>query len=295
MSTDTATATDVSANLPADAVTTPSPRPKTYPAAFWRLLGSEIGLMLSKWRNRIGMLVLALVPVMITIGMRQEGDIDIVAGVTNGLTVPLLALIAESAMFLPLALAMLSGDSIAGEANQGTLRYLLSVPVGRTRLLLVKYASLMIGSVIGVLIVLVVGGVLGVAFFGAGPSATLSGGRISFGETLGRLLLAAAYICLTLWAIAAIGLFLSTLVDQPMAVTVGVMVIVVLMWIVLTVPQLDWMHPWLLTNRLQSFTDVMRDPIYWTEMRTGALVALGYIAVFGTAAWARFTSKDITS
>lgn len=268
---------------------------RTHPGAFWRLLGSEMSLMLSKWRNRIGMLVLALVPVLITVGMRQQGNVEVVAGLTNGLTVPLLALIAESAMFLPLALAMLSGDSIAGEANQGTLRYLLSVPVGRTRLLLVKYLSLMIGSVLGVLIVLVVGGGLGVTFFGAGSSATLSGGRISFGETLARLLLAAAYICLMLWAIAAIGLFLSTLVDQPMAVTVGVMVIVVLMWICLTVPQLDWMHPWLLTYRLQSFTDVMRDPIYLDTMRTGAWVALGYIAVFGSAAWARFTSKDISS
>lgn len=269
--------------------------PKTYPGATWRLLGSELGLMLSKWRNRIGILVLALVPIMITVGMYQQGNVQIVAGLTNGLSVPLLALIAETAMFLPLALAMLSGDSIAGEANQGTLRYLLSVPVGRTRLLLIKYVSLMIGSVIGVLVVLLVGGALGVAFFGAGPSATLSGGQISFSETLGRLLLASAYVCLMLWAVAAIGLFLSTLVDQPMAVTVGVMVIVVLMWICMTVPQLDWLHPWLLTNRMQSFTDVMRDPIYWREMSTGAWVALAYIAVFLSAAWARFTSKDISS
>ncbi len=73
------------------------------------------------------------------------------------------------------------------------------------------------------------------------------------------------------------------------------MVIVVLMWIVLTVPQLDWLHPWLLTYRMQAFTDVMREPIYHDQMRTGALVALGYIAVFGSAAWARFTGKDITS
>lgn len=272
---------------------TPVLRPR--PGATWRLLGSELLLLLGKWRNRIGMLVLALVPIMITIGMYQQGYLEVIGGLTNGLAVPLLALIAESAMFLPLALAMLSGDSIAGEANQGTLRYLLTVPVGRTRLLLVKFASLMIGAVIGVLIVIVVGGVLGVIFFGAGPSATLSGGQISFGQTLGRLLLAGGYTCLMLWAVAAIGLFLSTLVDQPMAVTVGVMVIVVLMWIVLTVPQLDWLHPWLLTYRMQAFTDVMREPIYVDQMRTGALVALGYIAVFGSAAWARFTGKDITS
>lgn len=267
--------------------------------AWWRLLGSEMQLVLSKWRNRLGMGVLALVPVLVTIGLYQDsrsgGPQEVIGGLTNGLVVAMLALLAETAMFLPLAVSMLSGDSIAGEANQGTLRYLLVVPVGRTRLLLVKYLSLMISSVIGVLIVLVVGGVLGAAVLGAGNSASLSGTTLSFGQTALRLLLAGAYVSLMLWAIAAIGLFFSTLVDQPMAVTVGVMVVVVLMWITLTVPQLHWLHPYLLTNRMQSFTDVMRAPIYWDNMATGALIALAYIAVFLAAAWARFTSKDVTS
>ncbi|MGA4507492.1 ABC transporter permease [Propionibacteriaceae bacterium G1746] len=267
--------------------------------SFWRLFGSEMQLMLSKWRNRIGMGVLALFPIMVTIGMWQDsrsgGMSEAIGGVTNGLVVAMLALIAESAMFLPLAVAMLSGDSIAGEANQGTLRYLLTVPVGRTRLLAVKYLSLMVGAVIGTVIVLVVGAVLGTIVLGGGTSASLSGTTMSYGQTLWRLVIAGGYVCLMLWAIAAIGLFFSTLVDQPMAVTVAVMVVVVLMWILLTVNQLDWLHPWLLTHRMQAFLDVMRDPIHWSTMRTGALVALGYIVVFTSLAWARFTGKDIST
>ena len=46
--------------------------------------------------------------------------------------------------FLPLAVAVASGDAIAGEASIGTLRYLLVVPVSRTRLLLVKYAGIVV-------------------------------------------------------------------------------------------------------------------------------------------------------
>ena len=268
----------------------------------WRDLGllrSELGLMLSRWRNRLGLGVLALVPLMVTIGMYQSsragGGPDIVGGLTNGLVVPLTALFAEAVLFLPLAVAMLSGDAIAGEANQGTLRYLLTVPVARTRLLVVKYLSLMIGAVMGVGVVLVVGGILGVAVFGAGETATLSGTRIGFWDSLGRLLLAGAYVSVILWAIAAIGLFFSTLVDQPVAVSIGVMVVVALMGIAQAVPELEWLRPWLLTSRVQSFIDLMRDPIYWTQMRNGVLVALGWMAVFLAAAWARFTSKDITS
>jgi hypothetical protein len=36
--------------------------------------------------------------------------------------------------------AVVAGDSMAGEAGYGTLRYLLAVPAGRVRLLTVKYA-----------------------------------------------------------------------------------------------------------------------------------------------------------
>jgi hypothetical protein len=45
-------------------------------------------------------------------------------------------------VFLPVAVAVLAGDSIAGEANIGTLRYLLIRPVGRTRLLVAKLVAL---------------------------------------------------------------------------------------------------------------------------------------------------------
>ena len=43
----------------------------------------------------------------------------------NGLFVALASLTIELGLFLPLAVAAISGDSVAGEANIGTLRYLL--------------------------------------------------------------------------------------------------------------------------------------------------------------------------
>ena len=54
------------------------------------------------------------------------------------------ALILELPLFLPLAVSAIAGDSVAGEANLGTLRYLLTIPAGRTRLLVVKYAAIVI-------------------------------------------------------------------------------------------------------------------------------------------------------
>lgn len=269
---------------------------------FARLLWSELLLMGGRRRNQAGLALLALVPVIMTVAIRVSRSPrpghgpDFLASITgNGFFVALAALTVELTLFLPLAVATLSGDAIAGEANQGTLRYLLTVPVHRTRLLAVKYCSLVIGGAVGIAAIVLAGLAAGGLVFGLGPVALLSGDTISLGAALGRLALACGYLTLQLAALAALGLFVSTLTEQPIAAMIATTLTVTLMWILDGIPQLDWLHPLLLVDRWTAFGDVMRQPVLWDTMQTGALVALAYIAVFLTAAWARFGGKDITS
>ncbi|MCU0301422.1 MAG: ABC transporter permease subunit [Candidatus Nanopelagicales bacterium] len=277
-------------------------RPRGVLAASARLLRSELRLILGRRRNQAGLLVLASVPIMIAIAIRAEGPGEgdggpgLISAVTsNGVFVALTALTVEIALFLPLAVAVLSGDAIAGEANLGTLRGLLAVPVSRTRLLAVKYASLTIGALIGVLVVVGTGLVVGGALLGLGPTTLLSGTQVPLAEALLRVGIAAAYIAAGLAALAAIGLFVSTLTEQPIAATITTTVVATAMWILTTIPQLDWLHPWLLVQRWPAFADAFRDPVFWDTMRTGLLVDVGYAAVFLALAWARFSNKDVTS
>jgi ABC-2 type transport system permease protein len=277
-------------------------RPRGVLAASWRLLRSEMRLILGRRRNQAGMLVLASVPILIAVAIRVEGPGDgdggpgLISAVTsNGVFVALTALSVEIGLFLPLAVAVLSGDAIAGEANIGTLRGLLTVPVSRTRLLAVKYASLVIGATLGVLVVVGTGLVVGGALLGLGPTTLLSGTTVPLAEALLRVGIAGGYIAVGLAAVAAIGLFVSTLTEQPIAATITTTVVATAMWILNTIPQLDWLHPWLLVHRWLAFADAFRDPIFWDAMRTGLLVDLGYIVVFLALAWARFSNRDVTS
>ncbi len=267
-----------------------------------RLLRSEMRLILGRRRNKAGILVLAAVPVLLSIALRasdpssEGGGPDLISAATsNGVFVALTALTVEMALFLPLAVAVLSGDTVAGEANIGTLRYLLTVPVGRTRLLLVKYLSLVVGALIGVVVVAGTGIVVGGALLGLGPTTLLSGNQISLAEALGRVALAALYVTAGLAGLAAIGLFVSTLTEQPIAAMVTTTIISSAMWIMDGIPQLDWLAPWLLVHRWAAFVDLFRDPVFTDVMRTGLLVDLGYIVVFLALAWARFANKDVTS
>ena len=54
-------------------------------------------------------------------------------------------------------------------------------------------------------------------------------------------------------------------------------------------------HEFLPTHYWLSFGDLLRDPIETGEITSGVISAVVYIAIFLTAAWARFGSKDVTS
>jgi ABC-2 type transport system permease protein len=266
-----------------------------------RLLRSELRLIGGRRRNQAGLAVLAAVPIVMAIAVKQsapapgEGP-DFLSSITsNGLFVALAALSVEIGFFLPLAMSMLAGDSIAGEANIGTLRYLLTVPVHRTRLLAVKYVSLCIGAFWGVTAVALPGAVAGVILFGTGPMTTLSGTQISFGAALWRVLLVMLYLSAGLAGLAAVGLFISTLTEQPIAAAIALMMFTIVSWILDAVPQLAWLHPWLIVDHWLAFGDILRDPMAGTEIGRGLFTAAGYAVVFWLASWARFSSKDITS
>lgn len=266
-----------------------------------RLLRSEVRLIGGRRRNQMGLLVLALVPIVLAISVKvssgnARGGPDFLDSVTsNGLFVPLAALAVEMGIFLPLAISMLAGDAVAGEANLGTLRYLLTVPVSRTRLLVVKYASLCIGALWGVATVALAGAVIGVALFGTGPLTTLSGSQLEFPAALGRVLLVVLYLSACIAALGAVGLFISTLTEQPIAATIALMIFTILSWILDAVPQLQWLHPWLIVHEWLSFADLLRDPPLWDNVLRGLGVDAAYAAVFWLLAWARFAGKDVTS
>jgi ABC-2 type transport system permease protein len=266
-----------------------------------RLLRSELRLIAGRRRNQAGLAVLAVVPIIMAISVKlsapgDEGGPQFFDSITsNGLFVALAALSVEIGFFLPLAMSMLSGDSIAGEANIGTLRYLLTVPVHRTRLLAVKFLSLCIGALWGVTAVAVPGAIAGIVLFGTGPMTTLSGSQIAFGAALWRVFLVMLYLSAGLAGLAAVGLFISTLTEQPIAAAIALMMFTIVSWILDAVPQLGWLHPWLIVDHWLAFGDILRDPMAGGEIGRGLFTAAGYAVVFWLAAWARFSNKDITS
>ena len=198
-------------------------------------------------------------------------------------------------LFLPLTVAVVAGESIAGEAATGSLRNLLVVPVGRTRLLVVKYLGVAAFSVVAAATVFVVGTVVGLVLFPHGPVTLLSGNVISAGSAVTGSVLVAGYVAAMLLGLAAIGLFISTLTEVPMGAMAATAVLVdrrpdrrlgAADRVAAPVP----VHA-LLAGLRRPTAPAHRHH----DIGLGLLSQAAYILIFGTLAWARFTSKDITS
>jgi ABC-2 type transport system permease protein len=268
-----------------------------------RLVRSEIGLVFRRRRNIAMLLVLICAPILIGIAIRTSAPsrqdtggpafIGQIAG--NGLFLGFTALVVTLPFFIPLAVSVVSGDAVAGEASAGTLRYLLTVPVGRTRLLAVKYTALVVFGAAAASLVVLVGIVVGSILFPIGPVTLLSGNTISFGDTIFRAVLIAGYVAIMLATVSAIGLFISTLTEVPvgaMAATAGLTIVAEILD---QIPQLSWLHSWLFTHWWLAFGDLLRSPVRLEDIERGLLSAGVYIAIFLSLAWARLTTKDITS
>ena len=270
-----------------------------------RLLRSELRLVFTRRRNLAILAVLACAPVLlgiaIKLGSRTSrggggGGPAFIGQITqNGLFLAFTSLVVTLPLFLPLAVAVVAGESIAGEASTGTLRSLLVVPVNRSRLLAVKFAGIVAYAAAGAAVIAVAGVLVGFVLFPTGPVTLLSGTVIPLGNALLRVALVALYVAAMLAAVAAIGLFVSTLTEVPLAAMATTAIVVVTVEILDAVPQIASIHPWLFTNWWLSFGDLLRDPVALDQMGRGLLVDAAYVVVFGTLAWARLTTKDVTS
>ena len=272
-----------------------------------RLLRSELALVFRRWRNRALLAVVVAIPILLGTALRlavpQGGGgggaglggafLAQVAG--NGVFLAFLSLTIMLTLVLPLVTAVVSGESLAGEANIGTLRYLLAVPAGRARLLSVKYAAVVIFALTACLLVAASALIVGVALFPVGPVTLLSGNTVPLADGLLKLLFVVLYVAAAMAMLGAIGLAISSLTEHPIGAIATVMILAVASEVCDNIPQFASIGPYLPTHWWLSFDSLLRTPIDTTELLHGLLSFGVYILLFGSIAWARFTTADITS
>jgi ABC-2 type transport system permease protein len=270
------------------------------------VIGVELRKLFRRPRTWATIAVLNALPVLVAVLVQLtdlaprpgEGPPFLSAVLTNGALFPLAALAIVLPLFLPIAVAVTAGDAVAGEAQAGTLRYLLVRPAGRTRLLVAKLLAVIAFVLVTVLVVAGVGYVVGTTLFDAQPvggGTSVSGTSLSQQELAGRSLMAIGYVTVSMLGVAAFGLFFSTLTDSPLAAALGALAVLVTSSLLFTLDAASPIAPYLPTRYWLAFVDLFRDPILWRDVVRGLALQGVYVGVLLAAAWANFTTKDVTS
>jgi ABC-2 type transport system permease protein len=287
------------------------------------MLRVELSKLVLRPRTWITIAVLSLLPVVVAIFLKVTGRVpqpgqgpallsDVLG---NGALFPVAALGLVLPLFLPVAVAIIGGEAIAGEAEAGTLRYLLIRPVSRRRLLVSKLVMLTVFVILTVAIIALVGFICGSTMFGVGAShgsgvgsvgsvgsvtsggsvASVSGQGIPAQSATVRVLLSVAFAIVSMLGVAAISVFGSVMTESAVGAALAAVAFLVCSEVLDLVNAADAIRPYLPTHYWLAFVDLFRNPILWHNVIRGFLIQGAYIAVFTSAAWARFSNKDIPS
>ncbi|GAA4738922.1 ABC transporter permease [Flavisolibacter ginsenosidimutans] len=278
----------------------------------WTLTRLELFKIFKKPRTYIAFAAIALIIGLIQLAMKADGEsymefmlqnintaFDIEGKKLNGYFVFYLIL-HTLLVHVPLLICLVAGDVVAGEANMGTLRLLVTKPVSRTQLMLSKFFASSIYT-LGLLTFMAVMGLLGsVVLFGVSDLMVQKSDQfilLNSNDVLWRYVAAYGFAALSMITVASIAFLFSVFADNSIGPIVGAMSVVIVMTILTTmdIPIFNVLKPYLFTNHMLNWKGFFDNPVDYREVLKSAGILLFHIALFVSLAVWFFRKKDILS
>ncbi len=205
------------------------------------------------------------------------------------------ALFGASDFLLLILAALFAGDTVPSEASWSSLRYLLTAPVPRVRLLTSKLVVAFGCTVLAVVTLpawsLLVGGVA----YGWDPFQTLTGTTLGWSEFLPRLALGIGYLIVSLLQVVGIAFLVGVLTDAPLGAVGGAVLVTIVSAILTQIEALGDLRHGLPFYYDRAWFGALAPEIGWQDLQRGALWSLLYAAITIAAAYWVFRRKDILS
>jgi ABC-2 type transport system permease protein len=270
-------------------------RPSTLTIYRW-----ELRKLVSQKRTYLGLVLSAILPLVFVIveNLRQRphrgGESIFAAEITHsGLATPVLMLTFLVLFMLPLVAALVAGDVVANEDGNGTLKTILTRSVDRGQVFAAKALTAMTYATVAVFLSAVVATVAGVASWGFHTLISLSGTVVSAPEALLLVFAANAIYLIPLFAVASIGVLLSTATRNSAAAVVGTIGLVILLDIVSSIPGLEGIRPYLLTQQFEAWQGLLRTPTDWSPIAHSAWLSALYAVPALIAGYLVFLRRDV--
>lgn len=206
------------------------------------------------------------------------------------------AFLVSAELLLFLVAALFAGDPVPAEASWSSLRYLLTAPVTRARLLTSKLVIGFVSTAVLVVVLPLWALAVGTLAYGPEPFTILGGGELSWGEWLPRMAVAVGYVLVMVAPIGAFAFWIGVRSQTPLAAVGSALMLLIVAGILDSIDALgDWRKA-LPGHYSRSWLDLLvSGPVDWTDLRHGTLWAVLYTLVFVALGYRRFRRQDILS
>lgn len=291
----------------------------------WALLRIELYKIFKRPRTYIAFAVIAVIILLVQIALKYGGKEYaglMMSGMNETFEVPteqilngyLVCYIVLNLLLIhvPILVALVAGDVVAGEANMGTLRLLVSKPISRIELLLVKFIASGVYTILLLIWVAIFALALSIILFGTNDlfvAREYGSNIISKSDVLWRYGAAFLFAALGLITVAALAFTFSVFADNSVGPIVAT-VCVIIVFTILTQMQIPFydetVKPWLFTTHMLGWkgffyvkgnegVTIPGSIEDFSQIIKSALFLLGYCLVFLSFAFWYFNKKNILS
>lgn len=278
----------------------------------WQLLRIELFKIFKRPRTYISFAAIGAIVALILLAFYADGNnymafgmqsltqsFDIQGRVLNGYLICFIIL-QTLLIHVPLLIALVAGDQIAGEANMGTLRLLITKPVSRTRLLLAKFFSSAIYTILLLCWMALLSLVVSILIFGTGDLMILKSEEVVIlekADVLWRYFAAFGFAAIAMTTVAALSFLLSVFAENSIGPIVTTMSIIIVFTILTTmdIPIFNAIKPFLFTTHMIGWKGFFDAPVQCEPVLQSAGILLFHIIAFLVATILIFRKKDILS
>jgi len=278
----------------------------------WTLFLIELYKIFQRPRTYISFIAIAAIVLLIQLAFYADGQtyisfmlstinssFSVEGKILNGYLICFIVL-QTLLIHVPLLIALVAGDMIAGEANMGTLRLLISKPISRSKIIVAKFMASSMYTLMLLVWMALLSLFLSMAIFGTGDLMIFKSSEIIIhpeNDVFWRYFAAFGFAAIAMTCVASLALLLSLFADNSIGPIVATMSVIIFFTILTTMdlPLFNAVKPFIFTSHMLGWKGFFDNPISYQSVFRSASILVFHILVFTSAAVVIFNRKDILS
>ena len=278
----------------------------------WQLAQIELFKIFRKPRTYIAFAAIAAIIFLVQLAFYLDGKQYMgfmMASIESGFTIEgnmlngyfiFFVILQTLLVHVPLLISLVAGDMIAGEANMGTLRLLVSKPVSRTNIIVAKFLSTCVYTILLLTFMAILGLLGSMLLFGTSDLLVIKTDKILLidrSDVLWRYAAAYCFAALSMITVAALAFLFSVFSENSIGPIIAAMSVIIVSTILTTmdIPFFNAIKPYLFTNHMLNWKGFFDRPVDKPEVLKSALFLIGHIGLFVFLSIYIFRKKDILS